>query len=82
VIFVIVLPYLGVFIYLIARGHKMTEHAVQAAEAQDVAQRAYIQSAVGALIQHRRRACRLADAQASGRHLRRRVRTAQGKALS
>ena len=31
VIFVIVLPYLGVFVYLIARGHKMQEHAVQAA---------------------------------------------------
>ena len=26
-IFVIVLPYLGVFVYLIARGHKMSEHA-------------------------------------------------------
>jgi len=26
-IFVIVLPYLGVFVYLIARGHKMQEHA-------------------------------------------------------
>jgi Short C-terminal domain/Phospholipase_D-nuclease N-terminal len=47
VIFVIVLPYLGVFIYLIARGHKMGEHAVQAAQAQDAAQRAYIQSAAG-----------------------------------
>ena len=47
VIFVIVLPYLGVFVYLIARGHKMGEHAVQAAQAQDAAQRAYIQSAAG-----------------------------------
>ena len=27
-IFVIVLPYLGVFVYLIARGRKMQEHAV------------------------------------------------------
>ena len=27
-IFVIVVPYLGVFVYLIARGHKMQEHAV------------------------------------------------------
>ena len=31
-IFVIVLPYLGVFVYLIARGHKMGEHAVAAAK--------------------------------------------------
>jgi hypothetical protein len=48
VIFVIVVPYLGVFVYLIARGHKMSEHAAQAAQAQDAAQRAYIQNAVAA----------------------------------
>ena len=47
VIFVIVLPYLGVLVYFIARGSKMSEHAAQAAQAQDEAQRAYIQSAVG-----------------------------------
>ena len=29
VIFVIILPYLGVFVYLIARGHKMHEHAAE-----------------------------------------------------
>ena len=47
VIFIIVVPYLGVFVYLIARGHKMQEHAVAAAQAQDAANKAYIQSAVG-----------------------------------
>jgi hypothetical protein len=47
VIFVIVVPYLGVFVYLIARGHKMSEHAIEAAQARDTAQRAYIQNAVG-----------------------------------
>jgi len=41
-IFVIVTPFLGVLVYLIARGHKMNEHAVQAAKAQDEAARAYI----------------------------------------
>ena len=46
-IFVIVLPYLGVFVYLIARGHKMSEHAVQAAQAQEAASRSYIQSVAG-----------------------------------
>src|SRR6476646_1678411 len=46
VIFVIFLPYLGVFVYLIARGHKMSEHAMEAAKANDAAARAYIQSAV------------------------------------
>ena len=40
VVFVIVLPYLGVFVYLIARGHKMSEHAEEAARAQDAAARA------------------------------------------
>ena len=43
VIFVIIVPYLGVFVYLIARGHKMTQHAAEAAAAQDAATRQYIQ---------------------------------------
>jgi hypothetical protein len=43
-IFVIVVPYLGVFIYLIARGGKMQEHAAQAASEQDAAVRSYVQS--------------------------------------
>jgi hypothetical protein len=44
VIFVILVPYLGVFVYLIARGHKMQEHAVQSAQAQDAAMRQYVQN--------------------------------------
>src|SRR3954465_8458336 len=47
VIFVIVFPYLGVFVYLIARGHKMSEHAAEAMQAQQEAQRQYIQQAAG-----------------------------------
>jgi hypothetical protein len=47
VIFVIFFPYLGVFVYLIARGHKMQEHAMQAAQAQDAATRSYIQNVAG-----------------------------------
>ncbi|MCU0272353.1 MAG: SHOCT domain-containing protein [Acidimicrobiales bacterium] len=46
-IFVIVLPYLGVFVYLIARGHKMSEHALEAAQRQEAMQREYIQSVAG-----------------------------------
>ena len=46
IIFIIILPYLGVLVYLIARGHKMAEHAQEAAAAQDAAARQYIQSAV------------------------------------
>jgi putative oligomerization/nucleic acid binding protein/phospholipase D-like protein len=47
VIFVILVPYLGVFVYLIARGHKMQEHAMKAAQAQDQAMRSYVQSVAG-----------------------------------
>src|SRR3954463_14388930 len=47
VIFVIIAPYLGVFVYLIARGHKMSEHAVADAQARDQAAQAYIRRAAG-----------------------------------
>ncbi|MBX7159592.1 MAG: SHOCT domain-containing protein [Acidimicrobiia bacterium] len=46
-IFVIFLPYLGVLVYLIARGSKMNEHALEAAQAQDKAMRSYIQNVAG-----------------------------------
>jgi ABC-type multidrug transport system fused ATPase/permease subunit len=45
-IFVILVPYLGVLIYLIVRGSKMRENAMARAKAQDQAQREYIRSAV------------------------------------
>jgi hypothetical protein len=45
VVFVIFVPYLGVFVYLIARGHKMGEHAAEDAAAADASARAYIQDA-------------------------------------
>jgi hypothetical protein len=44
-VFVIILPFLGVFVYLIARGHKMAERDVTRAQAQDQAFRAYVQEA-------------------------------------
>jgi hypothetical protein len=47
IFFVIFMPYLGVFVYLIARGHKMSEHAAEQAAAMDAAQKAYIRDAVG-----------------------------------
>jgi Phospholipase_D-nuclease N-terminal/Short C-terminal domain len=47
VIGVVIFPYFGVLVYLIARGHKMAEHAQQAAAAQDAAAKAYIQQAAG-----------------------------------
>jgi Phospholipase_D-nuclease N-terminal/Short C-terminal domain len=42
-VFVIVLPFLGVFVYLIARGHKMADRDAAQAQAQDKAFRAYVQ---------------------------------------
>lgn len=47
VIFVIVLPFLGIFVYLIARGGKMHERAAQAAQAQQQAFNAYVQETAG-----------------------------------
>jgi Phospholipase_D-nuclease N-terminal len=46
VFFVIVLPYLGVLVYLIARGSQMHERAMQARAAQDAAMRQYIRDAM------------------------------------
>jgi hypothetical protein len=44
-IFVIVMPFLGVLIYLIARGNQMSQHAISDAQAQDAAMRAYVRDA-------------------------------------
>jgi hypothetical protein len=41
-IFVIILPFLGVFVYVIARGRTMTERQLRAAQAQDRAFRDYV----------------------------------------
>jgi hypothetical protein len=46
VLVLILLPFLGVLLYLIVRGHKMQEHAIEAAQAQDAAMRQYIRDAV------------------------------------
>ena len=46
-IFIVVLPYLGVFVYLVARGKQMGQHAVYDAQRQEAAQRSYIQSVAG-----------------------------------
>jgi hypothetical protein len=43
-IFVIFLPYLGVFVYLIARGHKMQERSMKMAADQEAQFRDYVQN--------------------------------------
>ena len=47
VIFVIVLPFLGVLIYLIVHGDDMQERAMDRAKGQQAAQAAYIQDVAG-----------------------------------
>jgi hypothetical protein len=44
---IIVLPYLGVFIYLIVNGDDMNRRGAEAAQAQDDAAQAYIRQAAG-----------------------------------
>jgi len=48
VIFVIILPFLGIFVYLIARGGKMHERAEQAAQQQQKAFDDYVKQTAGA----------------------------------
>ena len=43
---VIVVPFFGVFVYLIARGHAMAQHDMDAAQARDEQMRAYVQQAI------------------------------------
>ncbi len=45
-IFVVILPYVGVLVYLIARGRSMHERAEQRAQAQDASMRRYVQNVV------------------------------------
>jgi hypothetical protein len=47
IVFVIVLPYLGVLVYMIARGKEMTQHSIEDVQAREAAQRQYIQSVAG-----------------------------------
>jgi hypothetical protein len=65
-IFVIVLPYLGVFVYLIARGHKMQAHAMARAQAQDAAMRDYVRDVAGSNGSQTDDLVRLADLRAKG----------------
>jgi hypothetical protein len=47
-IFVIVLPFLGIFVYLIARGSEMGKRDLEAAAQQEKQFRAYVQETAGA----------------------------------
>ncbi len=65
-IFVIVLPFLGIFVYLIARGGKMHEHAAQDAKAQQAAFDDYVKQAAGTGGNTADELSKLADLKAQG----------------
>jgi putative oligomerization/nucleic acid binding protein/phospholipase D-like protein len=46
-VFILIIPLIGVLVYLIARGDKMHEHAVRQAQLQDQQVRSYVQDAAG-----------------------------------
>ncbi len=46
-IFVIVVPFLGVFVYVIAHGNEMTQRDITAAQESDAQFRAYVQETAG-----------------------------------
>ncbi len=46
-ILIIIFPFIGIFVYLIARGGKMHEHAVEQQQAANAAFTSYVQQAAG-----------------------------------
>jgi len=66
VIFVIVLPFLGIFVYLIARGGKMHERAEQAAQQQQKAFDEYVKQTAGSAGSSSDELAKLADLKAQG----------------
>lgn len=47
VLFIVILPFLGMFVYLIARGHGMNDRALEAQRAMQERQEEYIKSVAG-----------------------------------
>jgi hypothetical protein len=66
VIFVIVLPFLGIFVYLIARGGKMHERAATQAAQQQNAFDAYVKETAGAGADATEQLAKLADLKQQG----------------
>lgn len=81
-VFVIFLPYLGVLVYLIARGKKMGEHAVRDAQRQDDQMRAYVQSVAGGGTSTAGEIERLAELKAQGAISEEEFQQAKAKLLS
>ena len=82
VIGIIIFPYLGVLVYLIARGRKLTEHAQADARARDAAARSYIQQAAGTTASTADELQRLANLKAQGVITDEEFETAKAKTLT
>jgi ABC-type multidrug transport system fused ATPase/permease subunit len=66
VIFVIILPFLGIFVYLIARGGKMQQRAAKQAAQQQEAFDAYVKVTAGAKSDSTEQLAKLADLKQEG----------------
>ena len=82
IIFVIATPYLGVFVYLIARGKSMGERNMAAMQAQQEAQAQYIQSVAGKSASPSEELARLSDLKDKGVLSEAEFATAKAKILS
>lgn len=65
-IFVLVIPLIGVLVYLIVRGSKMRQHEVQDAQAQDQQFRSYVREAAGSSTSSADELAKLADLRDKG----------------
>jgi putative oligomerization/nucleic acid binding protein/phospholipase D-like protein len=65
-LFVLFIPVIGVLVYLIARGGKMSERAARQAQQQDAEARAYIQDAAGSPASSADQLAKLADLRDQG----------------
>ena len=65
-IFVILVPFLGVFIYVIVRGHSMTQRDLETAAQNEQAFRSYVQDAAGSGASSADELAKLADLKAKG----------------
>ena len=66
-IFIIFLPFLGIFIYLIVRGKSMGERQIKAAQAQEAAMQDYIRTTAGGGTSSADELAKLADLHAQGK---------------
>jgi Short C-terminal domain/Phospholipase_D-nuclease N-terminal len=65
-IFIILVPFLGTFVYVIARGKQMTEHDIEAARSQQAAFDEYVRSTAGTGGSAADELAKLADLKQSG----------------